>query len=87
MTSKERVLASLNHRQPDGVPVDFGSTAVTGIHVNAIAGLRVHYGLEKRPVKVYEPYQMLGLIELETLSSGQRPRGPRLRTFPDDPGR
>jgi hypothetical protein len=63
MTSKERVLASLNHRQPDGVPVDFGSTAVTGIHVNAIAGLRVHYGLEKRPVKVYEPYQMLGLID------------------------
>jgi len=63
MTSKERVLASLNHRQPDAVPVDFGSTAVTGIHVNAIAGLREHYGLEKRPVKVYEPYQMLGLID------------------------
>jgi hypothetical protein len=63
MTSKERLLASLNHRQPDAVPVDFGSTAVTGIHVNAIAGLREHYGLEKRPVKVYEPYQMLGLID------------------------
>jgi hypothetical protein len=63
MTSKERVLASLNHRQPDAVPVDFGSTAVTGIHVNALTGLRDHYGLEKRPVKVYEPYQMLGLIE------------------------
>ncbi|MFZ2055453.1 MAG: uroporphyrinogen decarboxylase family protein [Candidatus Aminicenantales bacterium] len=63
MTSKERVLASLDHRQPDAVPVDFGSTAVTGIHVNAIAGLREHYGLEKRPVKVYEPYQMLGLID------------------------
>jgi len=63
MTSKERVLASLNHREPDAVPVDFGSTAVTGIHVNAIAALRERYGLEKQPVKVYEPYQMLGLIE------------------------
>ncbi len=63
MTSKERVLASLNHQEPDAVPVDFGSTAVTGIHVNALAGLRDLYGLEKRPVKVYEPYQMLGLIE------------------------
>jgi hypothetical protein len=63
MTSKERVLASLNHREPDAVPVDFGSTAVTGIHVNAVVGLRDHYGLENRPVKVYEPYQMLGLIE------------------------
>ncbi len=63
MTSKERVLAALSHREPDAVPVDFGSTAVTGIHVNAVAGLREHYGLEKRPVKVYEPYQMLGQID------------------------
>ncbi|MGB7296970.1 MAG: uroporphyrinogen decarboxylase family protein [Candidatus Aminicenantales bacterium] len=63
MNSKERVLAALSHREPDAVPVDFGATAVTGIHVNAIAGLRQHYSLEKGPVKVYEPYQMLGLIE------------------------
>ena len=63
MTSRERVLASLNHLEPDAVPVDFGSTAVTGIHVNAIAALRDRYGLEKQPVRVYEPYQMLGLIE------------------------
>jgi Uroporphyrinogen decarboxylase (URO-D) len=63
MTSKERVLASLNHREPDAVPVDFGSTAVTGIHVNAVAALREFYGLGRQPVKVYEPYQMLGLIE------------------------
>jgi Uroporphyrinogen decarboxylase (URO-D) len=63
MTSKERVLASLNHREPDAVPVDFGSTAVTGIHAAAVAKLRDYYGLERRPVKVYEPYQMLGLIE------------------------
>ncbi|MBN2411773.1 methyltransferase [candidate division KSB1 bacterium] len=63
MTSKERVLASLNHKQPDAVPIDFGSTAVTGIHVNCIAALRDYFGLEKRPVKVHEPYQMLGLVE------------------------
>jgi len=63
MTSKERVIASLNHIQPDQVPVDFGSTAVTGIHVYAVSALRSHFGLEKRLVKAYEPYQMLGLIE------------------------
>jgi len=63
MTSKERVMESLNHRQPDAIPVDFGSTAVTGIHVNCVAQLRDHYGLEKRPVKVTEPYQMLGHLE------------------------
>jgi hypothetical protein len=63
MTSKERVLAALNHREPDTVPVDFGGTAVTGIHVNCVAGLREYYGLEKRSVKVHEPYQMLGYID------------------------
>ncbi len=63
MTAKDRVLASLNHSQPDAVPVDFGSTAVTGIQAAALAALRNYYGLEKKPVKVHEPYQMLGLIE------------------------
>lgn len=63
MTSRERVRWALNHRQPDRVPVDFGGTAVTGIHVGRVAALREHYGLERRPVKVHEPYQMLGWIE------------------------
>lgn len=63
MTSQERFVAALNHRQPDAVPVDFGATAVTGMHVNVVIALREHYGLERRPVKVHEPYQMLGLVE------------------------
>jgi hypothetical protein len=63
MTSNERVVAALRHQQPDAVPVDFGSTAVTGIHVQIIAALRDHYGLEKRLVKAHEPYQMLGTID------------------------
>ena len=63
MTSRERVQAALAHEQPDRVPVDFGGTAVTGIHVSCVAALRDYYGLEKRPVKAYEPYQMLGWID------------------------
>ncbi len=63
MTSKERVIQALNHQEPDRVPVDFGATAVTGMHVNCVIGLRDHYGLEKRLVKIHEPYQMLGLVE------------------------
>jgi len=63
MTSKERVLRALDHKEPDRIPMDFGGTAVTGIHVNIVSALRDVYGLEKRPVKVHEPYQMLGLIE------------------------
>jgi len=63
MTSRERVRASLNHKQPDRVPIDFGGTAVTGMHVTCVAALRDLYGLAKGPVKVVDPYQMLGLIE------------------------
>lgn len=63
MTSRERLDAALNHRQPDLVPVDFNGTAVTGMHVKSVIGLRERYGLEKRLVKVHEPYQMLGWID------------------------
>ena len=63
MNSKERVIASLSHRQPDRIPIDFGSTLTTGIHVSCVSELRQYYGLERHPVKVHEPYQMLGLVE------------------------
>ena len=63
MTSRERVRAALNHREPDRVPVDIGGTAVTGIHVSCVAALRDYYGLEKRPVTLHEPYQMLGWVD------------------------
>ncbi len=61
--SRQRVWETLNHRQPDRVPMDFGSSTVSGMHVTAVAALRDHYGLERRPVKVFEPLQMLGLID------------------------
>jgi hypothetical protein len=63
MTSREHVLKSLSHQQPDKIPVDFGGTAVTGIHAKMVAALRDHFGLEKRLVKVHEPYQMLAMVE------------------------
>jgi hypothetical protein len=63
MTPRERLRATLAHRQPDRIPLDFGATAVTGIHASCVAALRDYFGLEKRLVKVHEPYQMLGLVE------------------------
>ena len=35
--SRDRVLQALNHQNTDYVPVDFGSTAVTGIHCRIVA--------------------------------------------------
>src|SRR5579859_6388110 len=61
VASRERLTNTLNHRQPDRIPIDFGGTAVTGMHVSCVAALRDYYGLEKRPVQVHEPFQMLGV--------------------------
>jgi hypothetical protein len=63
MTSRERVRAALSHREPDRMPIDFGGTSVTGMHASCVAALREYFGLEKRPVKIHEPGQMLGLVE------------------------
>jgi hypothetical protein len=71
MNSRETLLRTLAHE--DGpLAVDFGSTGVTGMHVSCVAALREHYGLERHPVKVWEPFQMLGELEddlLEVLGS------------------
>lgn len=65
MTSRERVRAALNHQQPDRIPVDFGSTMVTGISASVVSRVRRSFGLDGHDdrVKVIEPYQMLGDME------------------------
>ena len=67
MNRRQNVIDVLNHKQTGCVPIDFGGTPVTGMHVSCVEALRTHYGLEKRPVKVSDPYQMLGLIEDDLL--------------------
>ena len=62
MNSRENLKKTLNHEQPDRVVLDFGGTAVTGIHCLAVKNLRDYYGLKKIPVKVVEPFQMLGEV-------------------------
>ena len=62
-SSRERVLCALDHRQPDRIPVDFGGTFVSGIHVSRVLALRDYFGLGKKPVKVIDPGQFLGEIE------------------------
>lgn len=61
--SARRILTALAHRQPDRVPVDLGSTLVSGLHVSCVAALRRHYGLDTGPVQVIDPGQMLGAVE------------------------
>lgn len=63
MNSKQRIRAAVDHQQPDRLPMDFGSSFITGIHCSVVEALRKHYQLEPRPVKICEPYQMLGEVE------------------------
>jgi len=69
MTSKELVKKTLNHEYAGKIPVDFSATAVTGMHVSCVAELRDYYGLDNHPVKVWEPYQMLGEIEEDLMDA------------------
>jgi hypothetical protein len=63
MTSKQRVQTTLAHKEPDKLPIDFGSTTETGMHVSCVEKLREYYSLAKKPVKMHDPYQCLGFIE------------------------
>lgn len=64
MDSRERANKALNHEETDRVPIDFGSTPVTGISASIVSKLREYYKLDNEtPVKVIEPFQMLGEID------------------------
>jgi hypothetical protein len=55
----------LNHREADRIPLDLGGSVVTGMHASSVYQLRQALNLDapRTPVKVIEPYQMLGEIE------------------------
>jgi uroporphyrinogen-III decarboxylase len=65
MTSRERVLAALDHREPDRLPLDLGGSIVTGIHCEPLQGVRRQLGLEEQPSLIYDVVQMLGDVEMD----------------------
>ena len=67
MTSRERVLAAVDHRQPDRVPVCFGGHRSSGIAAIAYKRLREYLGLEKKPIRVYDLLQQLAVIDDDVL--------------------
>ena len=67
MTHRERVLAAINHREPDRVPIDFGGHHSSGIAAIAYAKLRSFLGLPSRPVRVVEPIQQIALVDDDVL--------------------
>lgn len=64
MTHRERVLAALQHREPDRVPVDLGGTESSGMTAAAYNHLKRFLGLAEGG-RIFEPYQHVALIEDE----------------------
>ena len=71
MTSRERVLAALNHQEPDRVPIDLSGHRSSGIAGMAYARLRDHLGLPKKPIRVYDPVQQLAIVDEDVLQRFQ----------------
>lgn len=67
MTSRERVLAALNHREPDRVPIDFSGHRSSGIAAMAYPKLRKFLGLPPKPVRVYDVVQQLAIVDEDVL--------------------
>lgn len=67
MNSRERVLAALNHQEPDRPPVDFSGHRSSGIAAIAYARLRKHLGLPEKPIRVYDPIQQLAIVDPDAL--------------------
>ncbi len=62
--SRDRVSQTLEHKEPDRVPLDLGGSVLTGMHASSVYRLRQAMRLDSpgTPVKVMDTYQMLGEI-------------------------
>ncbi len=63
MTSRERILAAIEHRQPDRVPVDLGATPSSGISAIAYGNLKKHLELSHGHTRIYDVVQQLAQPE------------------------
>lgn len=67
MTSRERVLAALEHKVSGQVAVDLSGHRSSGISAVAYPRLRAALGLEPRTVYVYDPIQQLAIVDEDVL--------------------
>jgi uroporphyrinogen decarboxylase len=63
MKPRERVLAAVEHRPVDRVPIDFGGHRSSGIMAIAYARLKRHLGIASGDVYVYDVIQQLAIVE------------------------
>jgi len=69
MTSLERVRTALDHKEPDKIPFDLGSTKITGITIKAYENFISYKGwkdIEPKP-EILDPVQQLACVREEVL--------------------
>jgi uroporphyrinogen decarboxylase len=87
MTGRERVLAAIDHREPDRVPIDLGAMRSTGITAAAYGRLKKHLGITSGRTLVYDVVQQLAQPEqpiLDYIGSDVVDLGRAFLTEPDE---
>jgi uroporphyrinogen decarboxylase len=63
MTSRERISKTLDHKEPDRIPFDLGSSVITSITKEAYINLRKYLGLPEENVKIFDHVQQLPYLD------------------------
>lgn len=67
MNPMERVFSSIRNEKADRIPLDLGSSFVTGITKNAYIRFADHLGISSGKIKLYDTVQQLPYVEEEIL--------------------
>lgn len=67
MNSRERIVAVINHKETDVLPIDFGAMRSTGISIQAYSKLKKYLGMDNSLPKLYDVFQQLAEPETELL--------------------
>ena len=67
MNSRKRIISAINHKEPDRIPIDLGSTPSSGISVVAWQNLLKYLGKENLQTWVYDVVQEVVQPEMEIL--------------------
>jgi uroporphyrinogen decarboxylase len=62
-THRQRILAAFAHHQPDRIPLDLGSTVVTGISRGAYDKLKQQLGLDLGETKLFDRISQVAVID------------------------
>ena len=67
MKSRERILTTLKHQEPDKIPIDLGAMRSTGIMAIAYHNLKKYLGIHGGSTRIYDVGQQLAEPELPLL--------------------